>query len=127
MPLIEEILDELTGSCYFTILDFKSGFHQVRMQPADEYKTAFKSHHGHYQFRVMPFRLTNAPTTFQCIMNQILEPFLKKFVIIFMDDILIYSASLEQHAHHLRQVLSLLRTHKFYVKKSRCAFAQSEL
>jgi hypothetical protein len=102
MPLIEEILDDLTGSCYFTRLDFKLGFHQVRMQPTNEYKTAFKTYHGHYQFKVMPFGLTNAPTTFQCIMNKILEPFLRKCVIVFMDDILIYSASLEQLAQHLR-------------------------
>jgi hypothetical protein len=95
MPLIEEILDELTRSCYFTRLDFKSGFHQVRMQPADEYKTVFKTHHGYYQFKVMSFGPTNAPTTFQYIMNMILEPFLRKSVIVFMDDILIYSASLE--------------------------------
>jgi hypothetical protein len=115
MPLIEEILDELTGSCFFTRLDFKSGFHQVRIQPKDEYKTAFKTHHGHYQFKVMPFGLTNAPATFQCIMNKILEPFLRKFVIVFMDDILIYNPSLEKHAQHLRQVLQLLRSHKFYV------------
>jgi hypothetical protein len=95
MPLIEEILDELTGSCYFTRLYFKSGFHQVRMQLEDEYKTAFTTHYGHYQFRVMPFGLTNATATFQCIMNQILEPFLRKFVIVFMDDIMLYIASLE--------------------------------
>ena len=76
MPLIEEIIEELAGSAYFAKLDMKSGYHQVRMKKEDEYKTAFKTHHGHYQFKVMPFGLTNAPATFQCIMNEVLAPFL---------------------------------------------------
>jgi hypothetical protein len=101
MPLIDDILDELSGSKFYTKLDFKSGFHQVRMSPADEFKTAFKTYHGHYQFKVMPFGLTSAPDMFQCIMNAILEPFLRKFVIIFMDDILIYSSTLQEHASHI--------------------------
>lgn len=127
MPLIDEILDELGGARYFSRLDFKSGFHQIRMHPSDEYKTAFKTHHGHYQFKVMPFGLTNAPASFQCVMNSILEPFLRKFVIVFMNDILIYSNSLDNHILHLRQVLQVLRAHQFYIKKSKCAFAQEKL
>jgi hypothetical protein len=127
MPLIDEILVELVGATVFTRLDFKSGFHQVRMHTADEFKIAFKTHHGHYQFKVMPFGLCNAPAIFHCIMNSVLEPFLRKFVIVFMDDILIYSSSLVDHATHIRLVLELLRDHKFYVKRFKCAFAQQEL
>jgi hypothetical protein len=83
------------------------------MHTADEYKTAFKTHHGHYQFKVMPFGLCNAPATFECIMNSVLEPFLRKFIIVFMDDILIYNNSLVDRATHIKLVLELLRGHKF--------------
>jgi hypothetical protein len=127
MPIIDEILDELAGSKFFTKMDMRSGYHQVRMLPQDEYKTAFKTHHGHYQFKVMPFGLTNAPATFQCIMNHVLSPFLRKFVMVFLDDILIYSATMEEHIDHVQQVLETLRAHKLYLKQSKCSFAQSSL
>jgi len=118
MPIIEEILDELAGSKYFTKLDMRSGYHQVRMLLQDEYKTAFKTHQGHYQFKVMPFELTNAPSTFQCIMNEVLKPFLRKFVLVFLDDILIYSPSLELYEEHVQQVFETIRQHKFFLKPS---------
>ena len=127
VPIIEEILDELEGAKYFTKLDMRSGYHQVRMLPEDEYKTTFKTHQGHYQFKVMPFGLTNAPATFQCVMNQILQPYLRKFVLVFLDDILIYSKTLEDHQQHLQQVLDTLRQHQLYLKESKCTFAQSSL
>ena len=124
MPLMEEILEELSGSHYFTKLDMRSGYHQVRMHQDDEYKIAFKTHEGHYQFRVMPFRLTNAPVTFQCLMNEVLDPFLRKFVMVFLDDILIYNPSLDTHVDHVRQVLDKLREHQLFMKLSKCSFAQ---
>jgi hypothetical protein len=127
MPLIDEILDELARTKYFTKLDMQSGYHQVRMKPEDEYKTAFKTHQGHYQFRVMPFGLTNAPATFQCVMNEVLAPFLRKFVMVFLDDILIYSQTMDLHLEHIRLVLQKLREHKFYMKASKCSFAQTKL
>ena len=123
LPIIEEILDELSGAKIFTKLDMKSGYHQVRMLPEDEYKTTFKTHHGHYRFKVMPFGLTNAPATFQCVMNQVLQPYLRKFVMVFLDDILIYSHSLEEHANHIELVLNTLREHQLYLKHTKCSFA----
>lgn len=126
MPIVEEILDELAGTKYFSKLDLHSGFHQVRVQSGDEYKTVFKTHHGHYEFKVMPFDLTNAPATFQCIMNSVLAPYLRKFTLVFMDDILVYSPSLAQHCEHLRLVLLKLREHRLFVKRSKCSFAQTE-
>jgi hypothetical protein len=127
MPLVDEILDELAGTQYFSSLDMTNGYHHIRMGEEDEHKTAFKTHHGHYQFRVMPFGLTNAPVTFQCAMNSILEPFLRKFVLVFIDDILNYSPTLQDHVQHLKQVFTVLRHHQFYLKRNKCVFAQAEL
>jgi len=97
------------------------------MLPEDEYKTAFKTHDGHYQFKLMSFGLTNAPVTFQCVMNQILQPFLRKFVLVFLDDILIYSNSLEEHNTHLQLVLQTLQKNQLFLKQSKCSFAQPQL
>lgn len=101
MPIVDELIDELAGAKWFTKLDLRSGFHQIHLVPGEEPKTAFKSHQGLYEFKVMPFGLTNAPATFQAAMNSIFATLLRKCVLVFVDDILIYNASLEDHLLHL--------------------------
>lgn len=127
LPIIDELLDELAGSCLFTSLDLRAGYHQIRMRPEDEHKTAFKTHNGHYEFRVMSYGLTGAPATFQGLMNQILAPLLRKGVLVFIDDILIYSQNLDDHVALLRRVFQLLTDHQLKVKRSKCSFARASL
>jgi len=105
-------------------LDLRSGYHQIRVKPEDSYKTAFRTHHGLYEWLVMPFGLTNAPTTFQCLMNSIFATVLHKFVLVFFVDILIYSPDWQSHLAHLMHVLSILQTHTLYAKPSKCSFGQ---
>lgn len=127
LPIVDELLDELAGATFFSKLDLRAGYHQIRMHEEDEEKMAFKTHHGQFHFRVMPFGLTNAPATFQCLMNTIFAEYIRKFVIVFLDDILVYSANLQDHEAHLRIVLSLLRKNKLYAKASKCSFARDRI
>lgn len=124
IPVVEELLDELNGARYFTKLDLRSGYHQVRVHPDDVHKTTFRTHHGHFEFLVMPFGLSNAPSTFQALMNSVLQPFLRKSMLVFFYDILIYSRSYTEHLQHIRAVLDVLRANDLHVKRSKCSFAE---
>jgi hypothetical protein len=122
--VVEELLNELRGTRFFTKLDMRSGYHQVLMHPDGVEKTAFRTHQGLFEFLVMPFGLSNAPATFQAMMNDILLPFLRRFVLVFFDDILIYSSSWSEHIRHVRTVFRTLQDHQLFPKKSKCVFGR---
>ncbi|KAJ9563825.1 hypothetical protein OSB04_008985 [Centaurea solstitialis] len=122
LPRIDDLFDQLQGASFFSKIDLRFGYHQVRVHEEDVPKTAFRTRYGHYEFMVMPFGLTNAPAVFMDLMNRICRPYLDKFVIVFIDDILIYSQSREEHEQHLKVVLELLMDQKLYAKFSKCEF-----
>ncbi|GJT08858.1 putative reverse transcriptase domain-containing protein [Tanacetum coccineum] len=114
--------NQLQGSSVYSKIDLRSGYHQLRVQEGDIPITAFPTRYGHYEFQVTPFGLTNAPAVFMDLMNRVYKPYLDKFVIVFIDDILIYSKSKEEHSEHLKIILDLLKKEKLYAKFSKCDF-----
>lgn len=124
---IDKLLDELYDTQYFFKLDLRSGYHQIHMHPDDVAKIAFRTHQGHFECLVMPFGLCNAPSTFQSSMNKLLQPYLRDFVIVFFDDILVFSHSLQEHEQHLSVVFKLLLENQFFLKMSKCSFSQPSI
>ncbi|GJS52266.1 putative reverse transcriptase domain-containing protein [Tanacetum coccineum] len=122
LPRINDLFDQLQGSSVYSKIDLRSGYHQLRVRDEDIPKTAFRTRYEHFEFQVMPFGLTNAPAVFMDLMNRVCKPYLGKFVIVFIDDILIYSRNEEEHANHLRIILELLKKEKLYAKFSKCDF-----
>ena len=122
LPRIDDLFDQLQGASVFSKIDLSSGYHQLRIRAADIPKTAFRTRYGHYEFLVMSFGLTNAPAAFMDLMTRVFRPYLDLFVIIFIDDILIYSRSRGDHEQHLRVVLHTLRDQRLYAKFSKCQF-----
>ncbi|KAG8483090.1 hypothetical protein CXB51_022058 [Gossypium anomalum] len=122
LPRIDDLFDQLKGAIVFLKIDLRSGYYQLRVKDLDVPKTAFRTRYGHYEFLVMPFRLTNAPAVFVDLINRIFRPYLDRFVVVFIDDILVYSRDKNEHADHLRIVLQTLREKQLYAKFSKCEF-----
>lgn len=127
LPVIDELLDELSGASWFSKLDLRAGYHRIHLAPGEEYKTAFHTHNGHYEFNVVSFGLTGGPSISQGEMNITLALVDRVCAVVFFDDTLVFSATLEEHVQHLKQVLQLLRQHQWRVKESKCAFAQHSI
>jgi hypothetical protein len=127
VPVFDQLMDKLTHAKWFSKLDLKADYHQIRLRPGEEAKTAFQTHLGQFEFRVKAFGLTGAPNTFLEAMNTTLAPVLRKCALVFFDDILIYSPNFDSHLNHLSSVLHLLRKDQWKVKLSKCEFAQTSI
>ncbi|KAJ9536518.1 hypothetical protein OSB04_un000312 [Centaurea solstitialis] len=127
LPRIDDLFDQLQGAKYFSKIDLRSGYHQLKVREEDIPQTAFRTRYGHYEFLVMSFGLTNAPAAFMDLMNRVCKPYLDEFVIVFIDDILIYSKTAEEHGEHLRKVLEMLKREQLYAKFSKCEFWLKEV
>ena len=127
LPLIHELMDRLEGMKYVTKLDLRGAYNLIRIKKGEEWKTAFRTRYGHFEYRVMPFGLTNAPASFQALLNSVLRQFLDKFVVVYLDDILIFSKTLAEHVQHVRKVLQKLRENKLFVKLEKCVFHAKEV
>ena len=121
------MFDQLRGALVYSKIDLRTGYHQLRVRETDILKTAFRTCYGHFEFTVMPFGLMNAPMAFMDLMHRVFQPYFDQFVVVFVDDILIYSQSEWEHEYHLRIVLQLLRDHQLYAKFSKCGFLLTEV
>ena len=122
LPRIDDLFDQMRGARVYYKIDLRTGYHQLRVRETEIPKTAFRTRYGHFEFTVMPFRLTNAPTAFMDLMHRVFQPYLDQFVVVFVDDILIYSQSKRKHEDHLKIFLQLLRDHQLYAKFSKWSF-----
>ena len=127
LPQIDDLFDQLKGARIFSKIDLRSGYHQLRIKEQDIQKTAFRTRYGHYEFSVMPFGLTNAPTMFMDLMNRVFRPYLDQYIVVSIDDILVYSHFYLEHEHHLRVVLHILRENQLYAKLDKCEFWLKEV
>lgn len=123
----DEMLDELHGAMVFSKLDLRDSYYQIWMYKEDIHKTTFRTHSSHYEYLVMSFGLCNVPSTFQAAMNNIFKPLLKKCVIVFFDNILVYSKTIKEHKQYLENVLTILEEHHFFIRAAKCAFIEKEI
>ena len=127
LPRIDDLFDQLRDARVYSKIDLRTGYHQLRVKETDIPKTAFRTRYRHFEFTVMPFGLTNVLAAFMDLMHRVFQPYLDQFVVVFVDDILIYSQSEEEHEDHLRVVLQLLRDHQLYVRFNKCEFWLTEV